>query len=684
MNITRSWHTVAALGAALAIAPLAASAQRPMGIVDLIDIPSISDVQLSPTGDYTAYVRSTADWDRNRTVSHVWRARTDGSGRVQLTNGEDGESSPRWSPDGSRLAFLAERAGDEAGQIYLIRNDGGEAARLTEHPTTVRDIAWSPDGRWIYFVAEEEKTAKEKAREQVNDNVFAYFENWKHRHLWRAPADGGAPERITSGDFTVRGYSISRDGATIVHTRAPTPLLDDGPSGEIWVMDAAGGGARQVTSNEIAEQGAELSPDGSRILFVANAGEDLDFHYNPKIFTVPVTGGEPTILVRDLPYDVRGATWSRDGRRVLFLANTGVRQELFRADARNGRVTQLTEGDHVVSSWSYVPELDRHAVSISTPTDPGDVWTLDGRNRLRRVTDEFAGLAAEYRLPRTEVVQWAGEDGVTVEGILYYPLDYTEGRRYPLVVQTHGGPAASDKLSWHASSSYVPVLSSMGYFVLKPNYRGSTGYGDAFLRDMVGGYFNQAHLDVMAGVDHLIAQGLVDGDRMAKMGWSAGGHMTNKIITFTDRFRAASSGAGAVNWISMYAQSDTRVYRTPWFGGTPWEEGAPIEQYVRDSPLFDMHRVTTPTLVLVGQNDARVPMAQSVELYHALRANGVPTHLYVAPRQGHGWQELQQRLFKANVEIDWFERWVREREYTWERSPVHPSDAEGQPAGTHE
>jgi dipeptidyl aminopeptidase/acylaminoacyl peptidase len=293
---------------------------------------------------------------------------------------------------------------------------------------------------------------------------------------------------------------------------------------------------------------------------------------------------------------------------------------------------------------------------------------------VRQVTHLFDHLAEDFRLPRVEAVEWQGEDGVTVEGLLYYPLDYQSGTRYPLVVQTHGGPASSDKFSFFSSSRYEPILASMGYFVFKPNYRGSTGYGDDFLRDMVGNYFNQAHKDVMAGVDYLIDRGLVDGERMAKMGWSAGGHMTNKIITYTDRFKAASSGAGAINWISMYAQSDVRIYRTPWFGGSPWDEDSPIEQYMADSPLFDVHRVTTPTLVLVGENDNRVPMPQSVELYRALKHNGVPTHLYVAPNQGHGWRELQQRLFKANVELDWFERWVMDRDYEWEKSPVHPDD----------
>jgi dipeptidyl aminopeptidase/acylaminoacyl peptidase len=278
-------------------------------------------------------------------------------------------------------------------------------------------------------------------------------------------------------------------------------------------------------------------------------------------------------------------------------------------------------------------------------------------------------LSATFRLPRQEVIRWSGEDGVEVEGLLFWPLDYREGQRYPLIVQTHGGPASSDKFQFGGSSDYIQILTAKGYFVLLPNYRGSTGYGDAFLRDMVGHYFNQAHKDVMAGVDYLIHQGLVDGDRMGKMGWSAGGHMTNKIITYTDRFKAASSGAGASNWISMYAQSDVRVYRTPWFGGNPWEENAPVEQYWEDSPLKHVAGVTTPTLFLVGELDYRVPMPQSVEMYRALKAQGVPTHLYVAPRQPHGWRELYHRLYKANVELDWWERWIMQREYEWEEPP---------------
>lgn len=679
-----------------------AEAPRPMTIVDLIEIPSLGDPQVSPDGSQVLYVRSDADWGANRTVSHIWRVNADGSDARQMTNGEDGESSPRWSPDGTTIAFLAERGDgngegeEERRQVHLISNTGGEARRLTEHPTAVSDIAWSPDGRWIYFVARDEKTEEEKAREEVKDNVFRFEEDRKSRHLWRVDAETGETERVTEGDFDLRGYALSRDGSLVVHHRAPTPLFDDLLNAEVWVMAADGSGARRLTENEVGEAGAELSPDNASVLFRANTNDDLSgFYYNVRLFVMPAAGGAPRSVVPGGAYDIDGAAWSSDGEAIYFRANTGLRQQLYRVELASGEIVPLTAGDHAVGAWDFEPRAGLHVFSVNDPTNPGDLWALAegeadgtapggsaaGGAPPRRVTRVFADLAERFRLPRVEAVTWRGADGVEVEGLLYHPLEGTGQPPYPLVVQTHGGPASSDRFAFPNAHDYEAVLAARGWLVFKPNYRGSTGYGDAFLRDMVGHYFHQAHLDVMTGVDHLIERGLADPERMVKMGWSAGGHMTNKIITFTDRFQAASSGAGAANWISMYAQSDVRIYRTPWFGGAPWGEDAPLDQYRGDSPLFDVHRVTTPTLVLVGEDDPRVPMPQSVELYRALKHNGVPTHLYVAPNQGHGWRELQQRLFKANVELDWFERWALDREYEWERSPVHPAEEEGE-AGT--
>ena len=656
------------LGAALA----SAQAKRPMTIVELIDVPSLGSPRLSPDGTQILFTRTDTDWKKNGRTTHVYRINADGSGEVQLTNGEDGESSPRWSPDGTRVAFLAKRGEDEHTQIYVMRNRGGEASPLTEHDSSVGSFQFSPDGKHIFFVAPDPKSAEEKKKDRLQDDVFAFDEDYKQRHLFRVAADGDGPQkgkRLTEGDYSVIGFRLSDDGMRIAHHRSVSPLVDNRDEGEVWLMDSDGGNAVQLTDNTVSEFGAQLSPDGAHVMFLSDSSADFETYFNDNIFVLPAAGGAHRVLYEDMPHEVNGARWAPDGS-IYFTANTGVRTELFHGTLDDDAPRALTAGDHSLTGWNFSAAAGKHVFGISNRENNGDLHLLpaDGGDPMK-VTSVFDYLAETFELPVQEAVRWKGDDGAEVEGLLYYPLDYQEGQRYPLVVQTHGGPAASDKFGFGRWGSYVQVLTARGWAVFKPNYRGSTGYGDAVLRDMVGHYFRQSHLDVMTGVDHLIELGIADGDRMAKMGWSGGGHMTNKIITHTDRFKAAASGAGAVNWISMYGTSDVRIYRTPWFGGTPWQEDAPIDLYWGHSPLKDIYKVTTPTIVLVGENDVRVPPEQSVELYRALKSNGVDTHLYIAPRAPHGWRELRHQLFKVNVEIDWFERHVRGIEYEWETAP---------------
>jgi dipeptidyl aminopeptidase/acylaminoacyl peptidase len=651
-----------------------AQEKRAMTVVDLIEVPALRDPQLSPDGSQLLYVLAEADWKANKRIDHIWRVDVAGSDAVKLTHGVKGEQGARWSPDGSSIAFIAERGEDDAGQIYLLNNRGGEAVKLTAHATAVSSIEWSPDGSYIYFIAADAKTEEEKKKDELKDDVFSFDEDYEQRHLWRIAVASKQEERLTGGDFSIRGYRLSRDGAHIAHHRAPTPLFDNADEAEVWLMNAVGGDSIQLTNNTVTESGAELSPDGRRVLFSTDSNEELEPYFNDNIFIVPASGGAHRMLLSEMPHAVQDAHWSRDGRAIFFTANTGVRSELFSVDVDSEALTPLTRGDHAVVDWSYVAARDEHVFGLNERTNAGDIYSMPSSAGAMptRITHVYDYLDRNFRLPRQEAIQWKGDDGANVEGLLYYPLDYVEGTRAPVVVQTHGGPAASDKFGFGSWSSYVQVLTARGYFVFKPNYRGSTGYSDAVLRDMVGHYFRQSHLDVMTGVDHLIDLGLVDGERMAKMGWSGGGHMTNKIITHTNRFKAASSGAGAVNWISMYAQSDVRIYRTPWFGGTPWQEDAPIDKYWGQSPLKDIYKVTTPTIILVGENDVRVPPPQSVELYRALKSNGVDTRLYIAPREPHIWGELRHELFKVNVELDWFEKHVRANDYEWETAPGDP------------
>jgi dipeptidyl aminopeptidase/acylaminoacyl peptidase len=651
----------------------ATPAPRAMKLLDLLEVPTLSDPRLSPDGRQVLYVLSAADWRADRRVGHIWRASVDGGGGVQMTSGQRGESSPRWSPDGRMIAFMASRD-TGAAQIHLINNAGGEAKPLTHHPTAVASLTWTPSGDAIYFIAEEPKTKEVRERDRQKDDVYAFDENYQQRHLWRVTIADGAERRLTEGDYSVLGYSLSRDGSKLVVRRAPDPLLGDADQSEVWLMGADGSGAVQLTHNQVDESDPQLSPDNTQVLFHVGANARLEPYYNDNLFVVPAAGGVARPLVPDLPYDVIDAHWSRDGRSIFFVANLGVHGELFQMDVATGRSRQLTDGLHAIRGWEYDPESGRHVLILDESANPGDVWEIGREGGTpTQITRVFDHLAHDYRLPRQEKITWKGADGVAVEGLLFYPLDYQSGsgRRFPLVVQSHGGPASSDQFGFHGGmSSYAPVLTAMGYAVLSTNYRGSTGYGNAFLRDMVGHYYQNAHLDVLAGMDKVIALGIADSARLIAMGWSAGGHMTDKLITFTRRLKAASAGAGAVNWISLYAESDIRAYRTPWFGGTPWQPNAPIDVYWNNSPLKDIASARTPTLVFVGENDPRVPMPQSVELYRALKSNGVPTHLYVAPREPHGWAELRHQLFKMNAELDWFERYAMGRTYGWEKPPA--------------
>ena len=388
-------------------------------------------------------------------------------------------------------------------------------------------------------------------------------------------------------------------------------------------MDASGANAKQLTHNKVPENDAVVSPDGSQVLFLSQANQKFDTYYNRKLFVEAAGGGDARVVLPDLPYEIEKASWSKDGKSIFFLANMGVHSELFKVGVQGGKPEQLTNGKHAITGWTMMAKSNAHVFTSHEMNSPGEVWIMEGASP-RKVTAVYEKFTHDFKLPRQEKIEWKGADGVTVEGLLYYPLDYQEGKRYPLAVQTHGGPQASDKFGTGGGQNYVPVLAAKGYAVLQPNYRGSTGYGDDFLRDMVGHYFKNAHLDVLAGVDYLIKTGVADPDHMVKMGWSGGGHMTNKIITTTDRFKAASAGAGAADWVSMYAQSDTRIFRTPWFGGTPWQKDAPIAAYWDNSPLKDVWKVKTPTIFLVGQNDVRVPSPQSVEMYRALKSNDIP------------------------------------------------------------
>ncbi|MGH9141898.1 MAG: prolyl oligopeptidase family serine peptidase [Vicinamibacterales bacterium] len=647
--------------------------RKPMSLTDLAALPRIAGAppQLSPDGKSVAYLLTKTDWKAGRLIFQLWRQEVGGGVPEQLTFGDGGvqPGALLWSPDGKTVLFQRD------GQIVLLPTDGGEPRSLTKHATNVSAPKWSPDGNAVYFIAADPATADERERARLKDDVYAMDESYRQRQLWKIVVSSGEETQLTKGDSTVKEYVISADGRRIALQRAPTPADMDAFRGEVWVMEASGDNPRALTSNSIEEKTLDLSPDGAQVLFLADTNERFEPNYPTNLFIVSAAGGTPRPAVADFKYTFDQAAWTPDGRAIVATVNMGVHEEFFRVDVAARRAQQITEGPHFIPPvWSVVPRAEKIVFQIDEPTRFGEIWTLpiSGAQPPIRVTHQFDTLDRDFAIPREEKAEWKGADGAAIEGVLFYPADYRAGQRYPLVVQLHGGPMESDKFGIGAGSTlhYVPVLTGKGYFVLRPNYRGSLGYGPGFVRDVVDGYFHQMATDVLRGVDALIARGLVDGDRLVLMGWSAGGTLVNKLVTMTDRFKVASSGAGIADWISLYGQTDNTSFRRTWFGGTPWRPDAPFDLFWDNSPIKDVANVKTPTLFFVGESDTRVGLAQSLEMYRAVKSLNVPTALVVAPNEGHQWGAVAHLLRKANIELEWFEKYANHRSYVWEKAPA--------------
>ena len=612
------------------------------------------------------------------TQNQLYAMRVDGGEARQLTSAKEGVSNFAFSDDGKWIAYRSGKSNEE--QLYLLpvaEMDSGKAVQLTKQAAGVGSWEWSPDSKRIYFITADTADADDKQRREKKFTVDIRNPETPLSSLYVVGIENKSVTRLTRDTtITVSNLELSRDGRWIAFRgtaadRYQRNITEQGINADLYLLEVASGNIERLTRNkEVGEQQVSFSPDSRWIAFAAP--DDLEKYSmtNARVYLrrVDERGAPFRKLGASFDGDVTVAFWSDDAKTIYF--NEGIRatNQLMALDIAKNTVRPVS---NVKASLNVMRDEDTGALLINyaDPQTPPVTFTVAQVNdvahraRWRQLTDpnpQVRGLA----LGEEEEITWTSTDGKPVGGVLVKPVGYQAGQRYPLVVAIHGGPASADVLGFNGGYG-SQVYAGAGYMVLRPNYRGSTNYGEKHKTDIVGNYFEPGYNDIMAGVDHLIAQGMVDPDRMGVFGWSAGGHWSNWILTHTDRFKAISSGAGTSNWISMYAQSDVQRNRQFYLGNKlPYDD---FEAYWNQSPLKYIRNARTPTMIHVVQGDPRVPSPQSVELHMALKKLGVPTELYMYPGNTHGIPDARNQYVKSVSELAWLDYYVRGkgRKFSW-------------------
>ncbi len=607
----------------------------------------------------------------------------DGGEARRITDAPAGVREFAFSRDGRWLVYRSGRTAEE--QLYRLAVDAisagdSEAEQLTRQPTGVGEWEIARDSRRIYFIAPDSLDTDDRLRREKGFTVNVYHQETPLENLWALDLEPVRTTRLTSDPSrTVNRFTISPDSRWVGFGAAPAERYRRETAGggtneqnlwtELYLLDVAGGGIEQLTdADEVSKGGPEFSPDSRWLAFTS--ARDMTRYtrgLNSRIYIRAVTERDGTFrrLGDDFDGNARIDFWAPDGNTIYFNQGTRTTRQFFALDVRQGTVRQLTDQDASLAVERN-GESGVILISYSNATTPSTLFTVPSldqvasRSAWRQLTDVNPQVRG-FSLGQQQEVTWRSTDRKTVGGILVLPVGYQRGQRYPLIVQIHGGPSSADVNSFGAGQQ---VYAGAGYVVLKPNYRGSSSYGEEF-NAINGNYFPRGYEDIMAGIDHLIAQGIVDGDRMGAMGWSAGGHWSNWILTHTDRFKAISSGAGASNWISMFAQTDGQRHRQEYFGGKlPYDD---FDAYWDQSPLKYIRNAKTPTMIHVVKGDPRVPSPQSVELHMALKKLGVPTELFMYSGDSHGIPDPRNRLVKAVAEMAWMDYHVRGsgRKFAW-------------------
>ena len=653
----------------LAIAFVSAVAgDKKITIEDALAMKNVGSPQFSPDGRWLAF--TITEWNRkeDRRDTHIYLIAASGGQPVKLTNGERGESAPQWSPDGSSIAFLASRdssppggSGPRGNQIWVIPVRGGEAERVTSEEAGVSQFRWSPDGKQIAFItrdtpkdkAEREKRKKDKFDAIVVDSDLSYS------HLWTISVDGKEKKRVTEGAFTVSDPQFSPDGRWIAFVSSQqgqqessfTDISEDRNT-DVYIVSASGGQTRQLTTSRGPDSQPRWSPDGKQIAWIASSDPN-SWAAKSELMIAAIEGGSPRSLTAGHNESVFGIEWSPDGRSIYTNSSVGVYNQTLRIPALGGAFQSVFANPGAYGFGDLSNDGRMIAYTFDDASSPADIWiaTSDGKD-AKRITD-INPQAKEFALGATEIIRWKGPDGFEIEGILIKPVGYTQGKRYPTILQIHGGPYGRFSYGYN---SRAQIFAANGYAILMPNPRGSTGYGNKFTVSNVKDWGGKDYQDLMAGVDEVIRLGIADQNRLAVMGGSYGGFMTFWVITQTDRFKAAIGHAAISDWYSFHGQSDIPGLMEYGFGGVPWTAR---ETYVKYSPMSYVDRVKTPLLITHGEQDRRVTIAQSEQYYRSLRKRGVDVVFVRYPREGHGIVEPNHQIDLVGRQLEWFEKYVK-------------------------
>lgn len=607
----------------------------------------LADAQISPDARTVAVVVSRANFDENRYDAQLVAIDTATKAQRVLVRDRRGISHPRWSPDGKRLAFLAQV--DGRAQILALPVDGGEALQLTSAPKPVQQFAWSPDGSRVAYVVEDElpkATGPERHNRafEVGNNDFLVTTQPLPAHLWLVAADGvSRAKRLTSGGWTLpksmppsspaSPVNWTPDGKSIVFVKTATPYTGDADQSAVQLIDVETGAVRALTGRVKNESQPLISPDGRWVAYWHPRGGDTR-NVN-EIYVAPIAGGEGRSITGPVDRNVMRSIWLADSKTMIVSANDGTGVGVWRQPV-DGPAQRIPLGKVVPAAafWldGSVARDGALAFNGSTATRPGEVYlTKPGASEPVRLT-EFNAFTESLELGRTEPVRWTGADNLPQDGVVTYPPGFVPSRKYPLVLYIHGGPRSASKEIFGRAQ----LLAAQGWVVFEPNYRGSDNLGNAFQAAIWNDAGAGPGRDVMSGVEMLKKRGWVDETRMAPTGWSYGGYMTTWLLgNYPKAWRAAVAGAAVTAWMDQYNLGDSNVRRGSAIGGSPYTDAKRMQAALEQSPMHYATQIQAPTLILSNTGDYRVPITQSYELYHALRDRGVPTQFIAYPLGGH-------------------------------------------------